>query len=166
MSFWDRVFHRKKAPQPREVYAGLRAMALGITADQIGADAANDAVYGVLMDMGVGNGTATLVSLADGTTSLYTTGGGGIIGGGGHEIVAAASKTLVGEAERQRALLASDWQDTPIGNGEIRLIALTPHKQLVAQAKSAELADGDHALSPLFAAANDVISRLRENSRG
>ena len=40
------------------------------------------------MDMGTRNATATLVGLADGTTSLYLSTGGAVIGGGEHPQVA------------------------------------------------------------------------------
>jgi hypothetical protein len=127
-------------------------------------DKANDAVYGVLMDIGARNGIATVVSLADGTTSLYTSTGGGIIGGGGHDKVAMATRVLVLEAERCRSLLKPDWEDGGLADGEVRLIALTPTGRLAARAWADELAAGSHALSPLFVAANNVVTRLREMS--
>jgi len=37
------------------------------------------------MDMGMPNGTATMIAVADGTVSLYTSAGRGIIGLGPHE---------------------------------------------------------------------------------
>ena len=37
-------------------------------------------VWGVLMELGLEQGVATMVAFADGTVSLYFSGGGGIIG--------------------------------------------------------------------------------------
>lgn len=57
------------------------------------------AVWGILMETGYPQGIATLVSLADGTTSLYFSNGDGMIGGGQHANIAQASKAFVAAAE-------------------------------------------------------------------
>src|SRR5436309_11113376 len=49
-------------------------------------------VWGAVMDMAFPGGVASLVSLEDGTTSLYTSTGGGVIGGGAHESVVKATQ--------------------------------------------------------------------------
>jgi hypothetical protein len=57
-------------------------------------------VYGVLMDWPLGEQTATVFSLCDGTASLYTTSTFGIIGGAGHASVRAAAARFVNAAAR------------------------------------------------------------------
>jgi hypothetical protein len=52
-------------------------------------------IYGVLIDFPIDKITATILSLSDGTASLYTTSTFGVIGGGGHETVRAAAMRLV-----------------------------------------------------------------------
>jgi hypothetical protein len=52
------------------------------------------------VDWPIGEHIATIVSLADGSASVYTTGTFGIIGGVGHETVRAAAKKVIKEAER------------------------------------------------------------------
>ena len=66
-------------------------------------------MWGALLETGHPNGVATLVSLGDATTSLYTTGGFGIIGAGFHEVVAAATRhptppaAMLGDAHERLA---------------------------------------------------------------
>lgn len=166
MSFFNRLFGRKQTHDAAKVYSGLRAQAMKATPSLLGGDDANDEVFGVLVDIGLDGGSATVLAMADGSTSLYTSAGGGIIGGGSHEKVAESSKVLVSEAQRQRGLLVSDWKDSPLENGEVRFIALTTTGRLAARARAADLAAGNHVLSSLFVAANNVITQLRESSGG
>lgn len=101
-------FGRPKAPkvEPSEhsasdVYLDMRRMALDFDANVIGAHPSADMphVWAVIVDWGVGAGSATFVALADGTSSMYTSSGGGIVGAGGHENVRAANRALLLAAE-------------------------------------------------------------------
>ena len=78
---------------PDNPYADLRLLALSLTADQIGVTptAEHPRVFGAVMEIGLEEGSATLVALHDGTVSMYLSSGGGIIGGGGQEAVWAAA---------------------------------------------------------------------------
>src|SRR5438034_6392951 len=80
----------------------LRKMFLTMPAEKAGIQRSTEfpRVWGVAMDWPIGQQIATLVALADGSASLYTTGTFGIIGGIGHETVRAAAKKLVKEADR------------------------------------------------------------------
>jgi hypothetical protein len=51
--------------------------------------------WGVLMDWGVRNGTATVVASSDGSASVYFSSGGGYIGGKGQEPIRAAAQKAV-----------------------------------------------------------------------
>jgi hypothetical protein len=84
-----------------QVYQGLRAQILGLDPATAGLrqGSVDRVIWGALMETGYRRGTATLVALADGTTSLYLSGGGGIIGGGSHEAVATATKEYLAELE-------------------------------------------------------------------
>lgn len=146
---------------PREAYEGLRSQALACTASTVGVQADGDPVFGVLMDMSFPGGPVTIVSLADGTTSMYTSSGGGVIGGGTHARVAAASRQLVSVAAAHRSCFSADWHDGQLKPGQIRLIALVPSGQLAAVADEEELVTGKSPLSPVFMAANWVITQLR-----
>ena len=149
-------------------YEDLRARALAITADDLGAEGRDVAVFGVLMDMAFPEGTATLIGLADGTTSLYHSGGGGIIGGGEHAHIAAATQMWVAAcAELADALEPAD--DCLLSTaGLVQLVLLTPDGKRSVTAPEEELGAGGHELSRLFYAAHDVITELRliDEARG
>jgi hypothetical protein len=91
-----------------QVFQGLRRTILDLDPAESGLDrfTAGRTVWGALMEMGYPNGAATLVSLADGTTSLYTSTGGGTIGGGFHAQVAAATQSFLAAVEDHLSLLA------------------------------------------------------------
>lgn len=85
-----------KPAQEREVaaiYMGLRGAVLSLDPSSVGIhptpDMAN--VWGLVMDWSLDRGVATIISLADGTTSMYLSTGGGSIGAGAHQAAAAAS---------------------------------------------------------------------------
>jgi len=147
-----------------DAYLGLRDLALSIDAAAAGIRPTDEhpIVWGVLMEMGLPNATVTLVGLADGTTSLYTSVGGGIIGGGEHAHIAAASRALVSVAARCIDALVPATVFRRPAAGAIAFHALTFRGNMTAEVAEKTVADGGHPLSPLFTAAHDVISRLRE----
>ncbi len=113
------------------------------------------------MDTGYPEAVATLVGLADGTTSLYVSNGGGMIGGGQHPQVAEATQRLMNVAAGEIGRLTPE-HDFPLpAEGMTHFIAVTPEDRLGASAPDAELGSGDHELSDLFFAAQDVITELR-----
>jgi hypothetical protein len=65
-------------PEPAPIYLQLRQRILGFNPDELGLKPSLEAphVWAVLVEMGYEVGTATLVSLVDGTTSLYYSTGG------------------------------------------------------------------------------------------
>lgn len=118
-------------------------------------------VIGLLTEFGAHGGSASLVSLADGTTSLYTSGGGGIIGAGFHERVAQPTLRLLDLVQASLDLFGPT-ADTPLpGDGRVAFVVRTYERLHRAEADSGELARGGHALSPIFFAANDVLTQLR-----
>src|ERR1044071_9048378 len=90
------VLPREKAPEPVEIYKGLRERVLTSKPEELGVEGpgAGAKAYGVLMEMGLSNGLASIVSFTAGDTSL-SRGGGGILGGGGFPAVNSASRALV-----------------------------------------------------------------------
>src|SRR4051812_17430145 len=79
-------------------YITMRNMAFGVTKEVVGiSPRGNDEVLlGVITDWNLGRGTiATVVCLADGTTSLYYSNGGAVIGGGERTEVREATKRVL-----------------------------------------------------------------------
>src|SRR5918998_3114904 len=56
--------------------------------------------WGVLMETGYPEATATLFALSDGTTSLYLSSGGGVIGGHAHQSMRQANAALLDTANQ------------------------------------------------------------------
>lgn len=169
------MFGRKRKPPlpesrggPADAYAGLRAMALGVVAEGRLAPPAPDHadVAGLVVDIAGGGGHATVVALADGTTSLYTSGGGGVIGAGEHAHVAAATRRLLVVAQAHLAMLTTspDTDNLP-PPGRVRVHTLTPRGD-----HAVDLADdvfwnpAGQPVEALVVAIQDVLTALREAS--
>jgi hypothetical protein len=147
---------------PPETYAGLRRLSLSLTAESLGAGAPPDApVIALLMDSGMSNAVATLVGVADGTTSLYYSTGGGVLGAGARHDVAAATHLWLKIGGQMLGQL-SPVDDPPLpAEGVAQFVAVTPGGLLAAVAPVAELGERLHPLSPLFYAAHGVIAQIR-----
>jgi hypothetical protein len=145
------------------VYQGLRVQILNLDPYAAGLERGPESqlVWGALMETGYSHGTATLVALADGTTSLYFSTGGGMIGGGFHETVATATRSFLADLARHLHLLRPDPDTTLPATGQVIIRALTYTGRLVAQASEDDLGHGRHQLSPVFYAAHRVITELR-----
>jgi hypothetical protein len=157
MSLFGRRRRAERQP-PVEVYAGLRQQVLRLTADQLGRD---DPILALLMETGYPEGAATLVAVADGTTSLYLSSGGGVIGAGGHAAVAEASRRWRDAAVDLLPALAPVEEPPTPGDGITQFVAVTPGGLRGAAEREQELGGGRHPLSPLFYAGQDVITQIR-----
>ncbi len=162
-----RMFRRGKraaiAGQPPSQGASMRSMVLGLTPGEIGlAPDSTGTVWGVVMDTAMSDGGwHSLIVLADGTTSLYTSAAFGIIGAGSHDSVRAASDVLLDMTQRQLDLFTASQDDAVPPPGRVAIRALTFEGPGVLVAPEDELGHGRHAASPLFHAAHEVITRMR-----
>lgn len=141
-----------------QMYNDLRSMVLsGHVPDADGPSAA-------LMEIGLEGGTATLVAVADGSTSLYLSNGGGVIGAGEHTSVReAASAFLRSASDHSDTLEATTAQPLPAA-GSVRFYVNNGGSLRTAEAEEEELTKGAHALSDLYAAGQKVLTAIREAS--
>jgi hypothetical protein len=159
------LFRRKKdaaIPPMANVFSEFRDRALRLTPDQLG-DAApvEAAILALLMESGYREAVATLVAVADGTTSLYFSNGGGFVGAGTHRTVAEASRSWL-EAGRAFLPALSDVTEPPLPDvGLTQFVAVTPDGLRGAVAPDDDLGGNRHELSPLFHAAHEVITQIR-----
>jgi hypothetical protein len=146
-----------------EAYQGLRNQILALDPAEVGLrpTGPTDRVWGFVMDTGYPEGTATLVCVRGGTTSLYTSSGFGIIGGGAHPAVVQANAAVLAIlADELDRLPASTDESLPaVGRTVIR--ALTYDGPRAYEADEDDLGHERDALSPVFHAAHDVITELR-----
>ena len=113
------------------------------------------------METGYPVGFATLVSLVDGTTSLYYSTGGGMLGSGKYTPVATASKELIIQAENHLMHLSLS-NEFPVSEvGQVRFIILTYSGIYAGEASEKKLAAGKHQLSPLYINAQQTLEQLR-----
>ena len=142
--------------------ASLRDMILRNPPDELGFAPGKDTeLYGVLMETGYDSAIATIVSLADGTTSMYFSSGGGTIGAGEHERVANATRAFVAAAADFLSYAEPTTDFPSPALGEVRFQFLTFGGGLTAAAPEDDLGNQRDALSPLFYAGQDVITEIR-----
>ena len=149
--------------EPSQVYLQLRDRILKLNPSEVGLVPSKAAphVWGVIMETGYQVGSATLVALADGTTSLYYSTGGGMLGSGEFSPVAEASKSLVAQAEDhlQHVSLSNEYPLPEVG--QVRFILLTYTGLFTGEAPEKILATGGHSFSPLFLKAHEILEQLR-----
>jgi hypothetical protein len=115
-----------------------------------------------VMEIGVETGSATVVTVADGTVSLYLSSGGGVIGAGGHAAVGAAARHFRELIAESRGLLAVVEEVPPLpAAGEVRFHACVGDARYGATAPEAALRSGRHPLASLYAAGQDVLTEIR-----
>jgi hypothetical protein len=144
-----------------DVYEGLRGQVLNLKAEQLGPEYAGVPLLALVMEWAQEPASVTLVAVADGTTSLYFSTGGGIIGAGQHEAVAAASREWLEAGTAHLDAFHPAVEPQLPGPGETQFVAVTPAGLRSASAIGGGLEEGRHALSPLWAAAQDVITQMR-----
>ena len=151
------------SPEFAQTYLQLRDLIFRLEPANLGLapSAANPHVWGVLMETGYVVGTATLLSLADGTTSLYYSTGGGMLGRGDYAPVADASRTLVLQAENHLSQMEPTG-DVPLpAVGHVRFSCLTYSGICTSEAAEVSLKAGKHPLSPLFILGHRTLDQLR-----
>ncbi len=165
------MFKRKQPPPPDRLRlepatVGLRLRALTGSIDDLGQRRdPMPPVWLAAMEWVVGDSAVTLVSMNDGTTSLYFSHGGGFIGAGVHEPVAIATGQFLGECYLARAqfvpALGFDFPPAEV----MRFYCRTDGNEIVtASAPEQEVRERDHPLFRPWAAAQAVITQIRLHS--
>jgi len=152
--------HSKAQPDLRALIFATDPALLGLPPD------GNRHVWGVVFDLAGPDGVASLVSLADGTTSLYTSTGGGVIGGGTHEEVAANSVALVFGVEAVLdQFIPTDDRSLP-SEPHVRVWALTYSGVRMVESFESDLQRRDHPLAHVYLDVQEVLTILRSVEEG
>jgi hypothetical protein len=160
------MWFSKSKSDPAEVARGLREQVFSLPVHETGIvpGPGHTRVWSVLMEIGYPKAVASLVTIADGTTSLYFSNGGGIIGAGQHEAVSKAASTFIAVADGNVNAFAPTT-DHPLPElGRVRFYLRTFDGLLSAEAGEEDLAKHRHRIWPLFVLGHAVISALREAS--
>lgn len=149
-----------------ESYIGLRDLAFQTPPAELGLQPAPREVWGVLMEIGFEQGVSTLLALADGAISLYSSSGGGTIGLGGHDGPRAAADEWLAAAQQYV------WWTAPTSRiplplpGRIRFYFLTGSGIRTIEAGEEELLQQSHPFSPYFFLAQALLTRIRLHLEG
>ena len=150
--------------KPTSVSDDLRSMIFNLNPNEIGIskDTYDHPVWGVVLETGYPVGFFTLVSLAEGTTSLYFSNGGGILGGGEHDNVREAADRYLSGAQQffEKATRVDEYP--PPADGEVTFYFLTFEGVRKYSAPEEKFGSKKDDLSNLFLAAHAVISELRQ----
>ena len=127
-----------------------------------GAEAPEGALRGVIMETGYDRGIVTFAAMSDSSISIYFSWGGGMIGAGSHQRPAAAARNLAIGVARNMELFQKTSDTKAPKLGETKFFVLVDKDVLTASAKEQELQSGKHKLSPVFHAAQVVMSEVRK----
>lgn len=141
----------------------MRTLRLRVLQDPPGIDpkAPADAPVAALMDLGMGDATATVTATPAGDGSLYISSGGGVIGGIAHEPVRKAAIAFVNEAASLRSHLRQTTDFGYPAAGTVRFYLRTRNGVYMAERAEQTLSERKDPLSRLFAAGHEVITQLR-----
>lgn len=148
---------------PDEEYCGLRRQILSLDPTTVGLASVNSPrrmVWGVMVDLVCADVSATVVTLRDGTTSLYTNIGFSIIGAGAHDAVAALGEELLVMVGDRVDLVTGDPALTlpPVGTTVVTTLTVAgPRSQEI---ETDSLALGDDPMAPLLPATYEVLHAL------
>jgi hypothetical protein len=160
------VWFRKQKSDPGDVIRGLREQAFSLPAIEVGISPApgHERVWSMLMETGYPEAVASLVTIADGTTSLYFSNGGGIIGAGRHVPVRTAAEAFIAAGNVHVGAFGPAAEHPLPAVGRVRFYARTFDGLLTAEADEQDLGENRHPLSPLFHLGHAVIAAVREAS--
>ena len=143
-----------------EVYTDLRQHVLSLTSDQLGIKDDN-APLAVLMETGYPEAVATLVAVADGSSSLYFSDGGGIIGAGEHQRVRDQALELIKIAQQHLGEMHTVTEFPLPKQNHTRFYVITGNGIYSEEALEESLGLEKHVLSPVFHQGHQLISHIR-----
>lgn len=145
-----------------DIYRDLRDRIFKLDPMKIGlSPSASNQIWGVLMETGYPDAAVTLVTIADGTVSLYFSNGGGIIGVGEHEGPRKSCYSFLSLAPKF-IKYAKPTQKFPLPKeGNTRFYFLTYDGVFSVENKEDDLGNERLPLSPFFFEAHEVITQAK-----
>jgi len=148
-------------------YLELRNMALNVTPEQLAIELPKDKtkIYGVVMDWGLEEGTATLVAFMTGDASLYLSSGGGVMGGVGHENVQKAVEIFLAKSETFISKTTKTETTPQQKKNEVKFYFLTNNGKFVGQESMSNIENSSSEWLPLFEEGNNLITEIRKSTK-
>jgi hypothetical protein len=156
----DKAERGARRSDPYAVYLGLRGIPLG---ERGGPSEPFEGthVIAVLLDWGQPNGAATIATVADGTSSLYTSTGGGVIGAGAHVPVRDASSRLMRVAADHLEEFEPTTEAPVPANGRLAIVIRTTEGLRRTEVAYGDLEGRTAPGQAVFDAANDLMTAIR-----
>ena len=149
-------------------YEGLRNLALRITPAQLTIliPETQTVVYGVVMDVNLGDGIVTLTAYITGAANIYFSKGDSKIGGGKIPEVAEATVDFISLAQGYvgRSIQVTTFE-LP-ANGCVRFYLLSNHGMYAAQEQLSHIQDGTSPWIKLFECGNEVMALMHNIGNG
>jgi len=146
-------------------YNGLRKQAIEITAGQLGLHLPDNqlTVYGIVMDIGMSQGVATLIAYKTGDASLYLSTGGGIIGGGKYKAVIEAAQLFI-NAGQEFLKRANKAENTTVATKDTVKFYLLTNRGVYLLVEEIKKFDNNSSIyNSLFADGNLLLTQLRSS---
>ena len=155
----------KTEQERKEFYEDMRKMALTVTSEQLEInEIENDKVYGLVTEMAMNNGTATIVAFLTGDASIYLSSGGGFIGGGAHEDVNKKIKEIVENIQKfKQDAIKVNKVELPKSN-EVKFNFLTKNGLYQINAKNDELMSEKSKYTELYKEVDKIMTLIRIKS--
>lgn len=152
------------ASEASDAIVELRSQVFALNPDEIGISPENFAhpVWGMVTETGFADGYFTLITLADGSTSLYFSTGGGMIGAGEFAGVRRAVGHYLTGAQYFFDRAEPVEQYPRPAPGKVTFYFLAFDGVYAYTASERKLGIGDDDLSNLFYAAHGVIDEIRK----
>ena len=165
-----RFFSWLRKPLPNVVYMEMRGQMFRLDPEKLGIKKSDGQpnVWGVITEFTLGDGYATVVSLANGRTYMYFSNGSGILGAGDYSMVSIASAELVKTAEKYVSQMELTKEHPFPSPGYTRFYLLA-HSGLYTRQVQESLMLGEHTnpMYGLYAFTQNVITQIRMiSSRG
>jgi hypothetical protein len=152
---------QSKNPQSKlEAYLKLRQLDIKTNPGNLGLTVALDSQepFGILMDLSLPQGNATIVAFISGDASFYTSTGGGVIGGIDHENVRNAARKFVNASFKYLDKMMPTVAYPLPESGKVRFYVLTPQNIFTYEADEWDLHKNE--LSPLYSEGHHVLTEL------
>lgn len=155
----EAALNKKQTENP---YIGLRKQMLALKPQDLNLNIPDDkeTAFGVVLEFGTNDGTATIISLSTGDASMYTSSGGGIIGGASHENVNKAAIAFVSSAQNYFKKMGPESMEIPKPN-HIKFHILTNKGHYSFEGLESDITAEKSDWAELFYKGNDVITQLR-----
>jgi hypothetical protein len=114
-----------------------------------------------MMEMRISNGTATMVAVADGSVSLYTSSAGDTIGAGEHLSARRAGQRFLRAAADHAPWMTATTEFPLPTEGMVRFHVRTPDGDFTSEVAEDVLRGRRDELAPVYLAGQDVLTEIR-----